>query len=194
MSTSAKRLFVTLAVLVGAMAGVTAIGVAPAAAHDQLISSSPAPGEHLAGAPSEITLRFSDDVLAFDGVGAVIRISDSTGGTWQQGAAVTTGTVVTSAVDPTMPDGAFTLAWQVVSADGHTISGVIPFTVGEVVETPPAAVVPQHTSVATVPDAPSAPFPSFLRTALIGVGGAIVALALAWVVSRAARRFPTRKP
>lgn len=188
-----RRLLATLAVVVAALAGVTVIGVAPAAAHDQLVSSSPAKNEHLAVAPSEVTLTFSDDVLVFEGMGAVVRISDTEGGTWQKGDAITTGTVVTSAVDPAMPDGAFTLAWQVVSADGHAISGVIPFTVGDVVAAPVATSSSPSTSVATA-DAPSVPFSPVLRTVLIGVGGALVALALAWAVSRAFRRSSTRKP
>lgn len=189
-----RRSLTALAIAAIALAGVTMIGVTPAAAHDQLVSSSPAENEHLAVAPSEVTLTFSDDVLAFEGMGAVVRISDSEGGTWQEGDAVTDGTVVTSAVDSAMPDGAFTLAWQVVSADGHTISGVIPFTVGDVEAAPVSSPTAAPTSAAVVVAAEATPFPPVLRTVLIGVAGAVVALALAWAISRGIRRSSTRRP
>ncbi len=189
-----RRSFTAFGVVVIALAGVTMIGISPVAAHDQLISSSPAEDENLAVAPSEITLTFSEDVLAFEGMGAVVRISDSAGGTWQEGDAITNGTVVTSAVDPAMPDGVFTLAWQVVSGDGHTISGVVPFTVGEVEAASESAPIAEPTAVAAAPDEAAPQFPPILRTVLIGIGGAIGALALAWAISRGIRRSSTRKP
>jgi len=174
-------------------AGVMLIGAMPASAHDQLISSSPGENEHLAEAPSQVTLTFSDDVLAFEGMGAVIRISGPSGDTWQEGDATTDGSVVTGAVARDMPDGAYTLAWQVVSADGHTISGVIPFTVGEVGAAPTLPPTAEPTAVAAVAEE-ATPLPPVLRTVLIGIGGAVVALVLVWAISRGIRRSPTRKP
>jgi copper transport protein len=112
------------------VAGVAlALGPArPAHAHASLESSSPAASSVLDEAPTDITLDFDEPVTAqADG----IRLLDSssnpiTVGAPEQGS---DSSVVVAAV-PDIPDGAYVVAWQVVSQDGHPLSGAFAFQIG----------------------------------------------------------------
>jgi methionine-rich copper-binding protein CopC len=100
----------------------------PASAHDKLISSDPASDQRLAEAPAEVSLTFSADVLD---MGAAVVVSDAAGTEWVSAAPTVDGPDVTAVLDPGMPDAGYEIRWRVVSADGHPISGVVPFTVGD---------------------------------------------------------------
>jgi copper resistance protein C len=123
---------------------------APAAfAHDQLISSSPAPDDHLADTPAGITLAFSSPLLA---LGHEVRVIDDTGRNWVDGPAVLSRETLTQAL-PELPDGAYQVTWRVVSADGHPISGSFGFSVGN-----PSAAAPTASAAApTAGNATEAP-------------------------------------
>ena len=116
--------------LLALVAGVAlALGPAgPAHAHASLESSSPAASSVLDEPPTDITLDFDEPVTAqADGV----RLLDSSAnpialGPPEQGS---DSTVVVAAV-PEIPDGAYVVAWQVVSQDGHPLSGAFAFQVG----------------------------------------------------------------
>lgn len=100
---------------------------APAAfAHDQLISSSPAPDERLDKSPAGITLTFSSPLLA---LGREVRVVDDNAKNWVSGAAVLNRESLVQAL-PELPDGGYQVSWRVVSADGHPISGSYGFRVG----------------------------------------------------------------
>lgn len=100
----------------------------PASAHDKLISSDPASDQRLAEAPVEVSLTFSADVLD---MGAAVVVSDAAGTEWVSAAPTVDGPTVTAVLDPGMPDAGYEIRWRVVSSDGHPISGVVPFTVGD---------------------------------------------------------------
>jgi methionine-rich copper-binding protein CopC len=99
----------------------------PAAAHDELVASTPSIGEQLASAPSEVSLTFSADVLT---IGAAVIIADGAGRDWVADEPVVTDGVVTVGLQSGMPDAGYEIRWRVVSEDGHPISGLVPFTVG----------------------------------------------------------------
>ncbi|MCR2827511.1 copper resistance CopC family protein [Microbacterium sp. zg.Y909] len=100
----------------------------PASAHDELSSSSPAADERLETAPASVSLEFTADVMQ---VGALVMIADADGGDWAAGEPVVEYSTVTVPVEEGMPEGGYEVRWRVVSSDGHPISGVIPFTVGD---------------------------------------------------------------
>lgn len=113
---------------------------APAAiAHDQLVSSNPAPAENLATAPGSITLKFSSPLLT---LGHEVRVVDGNARNWVTGAATLTRETLTQPL-PELPDGGYQVSWRVVSADGHPISGGYRFQIGK-----PAAAAPPATSPA----------------------------------------------
>lgn len=115
------------ATLVAALALVSI--ASPAAAHDELIASSPASGEALQSAPAQVDMTFSAQLME---IGAAVIVADGSDADWVGGDPVIEGDTVTVPLLDTMPDGAYEIRWRVVSSDGHPISGVIPFTVGDV--------------------------------------------------------------
>jgi methionine-rich copper-binding protein CopC len=175
----------------------------PASAHDKLISSDPASDQKLAEAPPEVSLTFSADVLD---MGAAVVVSDAAGTEWVSGVPTVDGATVTAALDPGMPDAGYEIRWRVVSSDGHPISGVVPFTVGDGepldggaggVEPDAAATGGAEPGEASVPgtDAQSSTQTQIAqedegpwRVVLVGAGGAAVAVALLVLVQFLRRR------
>lgn len=175
----------------------------PASAHDKLISSDPASDQRLAEAPAEVSLTFSADVLD---MGAAVVVSDATGTEWVSAAPAVDGPTVTAVLDPGMPDAGYEIRWRIVSSDGHPISGVVPFTVGDGeplaggaggVEPGAAAPSTAETGGASVPgtDAQSSTQTQIAqedegpwRVVLVGASGAAVAVALLVLVQFLRRR------
>ncbi|GAB2704993.1 methionine-rich copper-binding protein CopC [Microbacterium marinum] len=120
--------FRKFAVGVAAAVVVVLTTAVPASAHDELVSSTPAVDDRLETAPTGLSLEFSADVME---LGALIMVADGAGGDWADGTPTVDRTSVTIPVTEGMPSGGYEVRWRVVSADGHPISGVIPFTVGD---------------------------------------------------------------
>lgn len=99
----------------------------PAAAHAQLIGSTPAADEVLDAAPSEVELEFNEALIE---TGSTLLVIDSEGENRAVGDAVLDGRFVRAEVPSDLPDGSYEIRWRVVSADGHPINGRIPFSVG----------------------------------------------------------------
>lgn len=102
---------------------------AGALAHAHLLQQIPAAGAQLAASPQTLTLSFSEGIEpAFSGVTV----------TGPQQHAVATGKLTRSADNPaqvtvpvaeTLPPGEYTVAWHVVSVDGHKTKGQYTFSV-----------------------------------------------------------------
>ena len=169
----------------------------PASAHDQLVSSTPGDGEQLASAPSTVSMTFSGELLVLDSelTGAVVLVVDESGTDWVTGPVTVAGNTVTAPVDPEMPVAGYQVRWQVVSEDGHPISGVIPFTIGDAEPMPIGATSAGDqpaVGAATTGSTPAADqiadeTGGATRVLLVGAGGAAVA-ALAFVLYRILRR------
>lgn len=134
-----SALFIALAIGVGA---------GPAAAHESLVSSTPAEGEQLAAPPEQITLVFSDAVFTD---GAEVVVNDASGRNWVEGELIIDGPTVVATVGTGMPAGDYQAIWKVVSGDGHPISALISFTVLS------SAPVSTPTPMVTVPPTSTAP-------------------------------------
>lgn len=170
----------------------------PASAHDELLASSPKPGEALPVAPSSVTLEFSSDVLT---MGAVIVIADAEGTDWVASEPVLDGTRVTAEVQAGMPAAGYELRWRVVSSDGHPIAGIVPFTIGDGepltrdanTGTDASSVPSDGDTVSTDSSAghQSTQESGVIRVVLIGAGGAVVAIALFVLVRFLLRRRDT---
>lgn len=185
---------IALASLLLGLLGIT-VGATPAFAHDQLSASDPPAGAALESAPEQVSLQFSDNVLT---IGAIVLVADTDGTSWADGDPILDGPTVTARLADDMPDGAYEIRWRVVSADGHPISGVIPFTVGDAVQPvdePGAAEATGPPAATAAPvaggEAPARTGP--MRPILIGVGGAAAALLLlAGVAVWKRRRTPAQ--
>ena len=136
------------AVALGATAGVLALvgSASPAYAHAGLVSSDPEEGSTLDAAPTEVTLTFNEQVR--DPAFVVVTAPD--GKQQEVDKPSIDGEAVTQTLDPETeaalhPGGAWTVAYRVVSADGHTVQGHVRFRVtGE---------APSPTSTAATPAA-----------------------------------------
>jgi methionine-rich copper-binding protein CopC len=166
---------------------ITLTGASAASAHDDLISSSPAPGEQLASAPAEIRLEFASDIMS---IGANIMVIDETGKDWAAAEPVLAATTATVALEPDMPEAGYQVRWQVVGSDGHPTSGFVPFTIGDakpmgLAATDDTAQVPE---TATTQVQATTEINPVLRVALLGAAGAVVALGVLLLIHFLRRR------
>ncbi|MEV7692604.1 copper resistance CopC family protein [Microbacterium sp. NPDC089189] len=187
--------FRVLAAGMGLAAVVVLTAALPASAHDELVASTPTDGEQLAAAPTAIELDYSAEVLD---VGALVIVADADDHDWVAGPAVVSGTSVSVPLTENMPDGGYEVRWRVVSSDGHPISGVIPFAVGDaepLVRTAVPSASPSEAASTAAPDAAGTDTAAsedggVVRVVLIGLGGAIVATAVLLIIHLLRRRDP----
>lgn len=109
-------------VLLGLFAALL-LGMTPAWAHDELVSSTPADGATVSPT-RQVELSFSDTVLQ---TGTQVQLTGPSGGVTT--ATTVQGSRVTATVDQPLAGGAYTVLWRVTSADGHPVSGRFGFTV-----------------------------------------------------------------
>lgn len=108
-----------------ALAGLV-LGAAPASAHAELVSSTPKDGASVATLPATVELTFSE---AVGSVGAYVAVTDPAGDEVGVGEPDVVDGTVTLKTTGAGPAGDYTLAYRVVSADGHPVSGDVGFTV-----------------------------------------------------------------
>ncbi|MEX1078809.1 MAG: copper resistance CopC family protein [Homoserinimonas sp.] len=105
------------------------VGVAaPASAHNYLVSSTPSDGGVLTALPDEFIITTNDELLDLgaDSGGFGLQVQDTDGRYYGDGCVAVDGPSMTAAA--ALGDaGDYLLTWQVVSVDGHTVSGEIPF-------------------------------------------------------------------
>jgi copper transport protein len=104
------------------------LGGSPAAAHAELVETDPAEGAVVETAPETVTLTFnepvrltSQEIAVYDAGGD--PVASTAGAT---GAEVTVGLTDAAGLE----DGTYVVSWNVLSGDGHPISGALTFSVG----------------------------------------------------------------
>lgn len=97
----------------------------PARAHAQLRSSTPADGASLKTAPKQVVLVFGEELLS--GAAATTAKELDTGEKVDLGAPQLAGDTVRVSWPKDLPGGKYRVAYRVVSADGHPITGAITF-------------------------------------------------------------------
>lgn len=102
------------------------LGAAPADAHAQLVSATPAPGSTVASLPGEVRLTFDGPPYDY-GLGVVV-LSPS-GGHVETGRVSVDGNDVVQPLRNVSEAGAYQVQWRVVSADGHPATGTYAFVV-----------------------------------------------------------------
>lgn len=169
--------------------GLALVLLAPstASAHDTLIDSAPGHNEQLGSSPQAIRLTYSAHVLQ---MGAAVVVADQDEVTWPTTEVEFNGPDVTVDLESELPEGRYQVRWRVVSSDGHPISGIVPFVVGDPPPatdddashaSTPAAEEPAQADMAAA--ATSGP-PGWLRMILVGAGGAGIALLLLFAFTR----------
>lgn len=108
------------------------IGVVPTFtfAHANIIASSPSENETLVKAPSVVTVEFDEEIEPkFDSFFVV----DSKGtrvDTNEASFDKNNSKRIQTKLKDQLPNGAYTIQWKAVSADGHPVEGTIPFQIG----------------------------------------------------------------
>ena len=142
-----------------------ALAHAPAAAataHDYLVDSDPRAGATVTTAIDQVSLTFNDHV--YGGPSSLVTVTGPDAQTrhFETGCATTTDRVVTARV-ALGTAGRYTVTYQIVSADGHTVSDSLTFTYQ-----PPAGASPAPGTTAAACGATSA---SAAPTATPGAAG-----------------------
>ena len=124
--TRAGRVGVAACLLLFALGAGTALG------HSQLVSSSPGAGQVVPTSPSQLRLVFSEPI---EGRYTSLNLLDANGTLLLAGVGSVDPTDPNVLLEPLttpLPDGAYTISWQAVSAsDGHNTSGFLTFAVGK---------------------------------------------------------------
>ncbi|MEU9364944.1 copper resistance protein CopC [Streptomyces avermitilis] len=111
-----------------AVAGALLAGAAPVSAHAALTGSDPAQGAVVDKAPAQVSLTFSEKVALSDGS---VRVLDPSGKRVDTGKASNlSGATYGVKLHSGLPDGTFTVSYQVVSADSHPVAGAFTFSIG----------------------------------------------------------------
>ncbi|MFE6282892.1 copper resistance CopC/CopD family protein [Streptomyces sp. NPDC057877] len=117
-----------LVLLLLAVVGVLFASAAPASAHAALTGSDPRQGSVVEKAPAQIALTFSEPVSLSDDSLRVLGPKGERADSGEAGGIG--GTTYSVRLLPGLPDGTYTVAYQVVSADSHPVSGAFTFSIG----------------------------------------------------------------
>ncbi|MFC8422370.1 copper resistance CopC/CopD family protein [Streptomyces sp. NPDC057236] len=122
-----------LVLLLLAVTGALLAGAAPASAHAALTGSDPGQGAVVDTAPTQVSLTFSEQIAVSDDA---VRVLDPKGKRVDKGTPANPGgTTYTVRLLSGLPDGTYTVAYQVVSADSHPVAGAFTFSIGAPSET-----------------------------------------------------------
>lgn len=102
------------------------LAFAPAAAHSLLLESSPAANSALAAAPAELRLRFNNRI---EKRLSRLRLVNEQGQGSELGVGADGAADWLTAPLPALAPGRYRVEWQVLSTDGHVVSGRFVFTV-----------------------------------------------------------------
>jgi len=107
----------------GAAFGLALGAAAPALAHDELTDYG-LQVDNSTGQTTGLSMSFSDKVLA---VGTEIHILDADEKDHADGAPQVQNTTVLQPISGPLKEGVYSVAWRVVSSDGHPIEGLLAF-------------------------------------------------------------------
>ncbi len=116
---------VAFAFVLSAAAIVSVIIAMPASAHTALVKITPSAGAALTTAPTEVVLEFNEPVSR---TFATVAVRTAGGVSVSRGTPMVRGAKVTQPLSPDLASGAYRVAYRLVSADGHPVSGESRFT------------------------------------------------------------------
>ncbi len=114
-------------------------GAAPASAHAALRGSDPGDGSVVESAPRHLTLTFTESVGLLDDSFRVYGPDNRRVHLGEPQHADGASDTARADLPGGLADGTYTVAWRVVSADSHPVSGAFTFSVGAPSPTAPAA-------------------------------------------------------
>lgn len=178
-------LMVAAAVVVVPVLGLAA----PAQAHNYVVSSTPSEGETLTALPTEFSVTTNGPLLDLGGsvAGFAMEVRDAGGRYYGDGCVTVDGATLSEAA-ALGAAGDYTLLWQLVSTDGHTVSGEIAFSWEPPAGFEPSASAASPAACGNAEPAPAASAPPEVRgNADLGdvlwIGGAIGGVLMAALVT-----------
>jgi copper transport protein len=183
--TSRRAILRSLLAALGAAFALVLVAAGPASAHASLERTDPSDGSVLAVQPAVIAAQFDESV----GVSADSLRVFSPDGTRVDNGTTTHGAqndIITVSLRSGLRNGTYTVAWHVVSADSHPVSGAFTFSVGAPSRTTVnATAVETRSSTAVGVVYGAARWAAYLSFALLA--GTIMFLALCWPKGATAR-------
>ncbi|MEK4972709.1 copper resistance CopC/CopD family protein [Niallia sp. FSL R7-0648] len=123
-----KRLFMILPIVVLMF---SFLGINKVSAHAYITNSNPSENEILKTAPEKVYIEFNEKIqTGFK----ILNVLNSSGERVdKKNVVINPDTEKSMEVDlkSDLPNDIYTVEWRVVSADGHSVSGMIPFSIGE---------------------------------------------------------------
>ena len=178
---------VAAAVAVGILA--VLLTATPAQAHNYLVASTPAAGETLTEIPDRFSVTTNENLLDLGGNGSGfgIEVIDANGLYYGDGCVAIDGPSVSTAA-ALGEAGTYRLVYQVVSADGHTVSDEFTFEwapAGEFTASEGSATPGDCDGLYARGDAPEAPAETASAdlSAVLWIGGAVLAVGIAIAVT-----------
>ncbi|MGV8966521.1 MAG: copper resistance CopC family protein [Cellulomonas sp.] len=171
--------------------GIVLVGALPAAAHDQLIETTPETGSVVATSPETLVLRFRDDVLDLS---SQVIVRNPVGDVVVDVGGVVDATTLSAPLPPDLADGTYRVVWRVVSGDGHPLQGAFEFSVGAASSPLPSPTVTAAASTSSQSATTTSEPASDGRGSSVGAlavaigGGMAVVLAGGVVLARRRRR------
>lgn len=173
-----------LALVIGVVLGAVTLVPAAAWAHSRLEATNPAASATVTAPLSEVTLTFNEHVHQQF---SVVVVHGPGGVSYSKGDVQVIDNVVHQPVYP-LKSGSYTVAWRVVSADGHPVEGQFGFTVALPAQLEPSAGPPSprpsRLALSTQQESVSW-WPWLLGAGVVLVGGVVVGSVL---TARFARR------
>ncbi|MCR8676534.1 copper resistance protein CopC, partial [Micrococcus sp. HG099] len=106
-------------------------GAAPAAAHDELVRTSPGVDETVGTAPERVALTFSGDLIDGEGIQNLLQVRDAAGNQWQAEPGTVDGPGFSAPLCEGLPNGDYRVAYRVVYSDGHSEERAFGFAVDD---------------------------------------------------------------
>ncbi|KRW91384.1 copper resistance protein CopC [Alicyclobacillus tengchongensis] len=103
---------------------------APVWAHAYVVQSSPAVSQSLKHSPGIVEVEFDEDVQLVPGGLSVTNVDNQRIDLGDGHVTPTNPREIDIHIPKQLANGLYTIHWQVVSADGHLVSGTIPFGIG----------------------------------------------------------------
>ncbi|WP_349876633.1 copper resistance CopC family protein [Micromonospora sp. HUAS YX12] len=145
------------ALLAAVLTALLLVPATPAAAHNSLQEATPARDARLTAAPTQVTLRF---LQGLNPSFTTITVSDAGRRTVATSAPAVDGATGTVTIDEPLGNGTYTVAYRVVSRDGHPVQGSYRFTVADPAAPAPPAAAPPSTGTDTAAGATASSGPS----------------------------------
>lgn len=134
-------------------------GAAPAAAHDELVRTSPGVDETVGTAPERVALTFSGDLIDGEGIQNLLQVRDAAGNQWQAEPGTVDGPGFSAPLCEGLPNGDYRVAYRVVYSDGHSEERAFGFAVDDPAA-PAEGTAPDGCGVAAAPAASDASTPA----------------------------------